>query len=275
MIAATCSIGCSKYEMLDATIPAMGYVRTGDISYGELSRQKLDVYQPTQAGPNAGVVVFFYGGGWTSGRKQDYRFVAQALSSRGFVTIIPDYRVYPEVTFPQFIEDAAMAVRWAHDNARRWGGDPQRMFLMGHSAGAHIAAMLTLDRHYLEAVGLDSHSIRATAALSGPYDFMPRPEDRPVLAMNATEKAPDAVEPIHFADGQAPPMLLVHGEEDEIVGPQNATRLAEKLRAAGAKATVIIYKSRGHAGVAMALAWPFRWLAPVLDDVTRYFDGYR
>lgn len=266
--------GCTRFDALNATVPSCSYTRQTDLSYGELARQKLDVYRPRgkkRVGP-APVVVFFYGGDWQTGRKGDYRFVAEALASRGFVAILPDYRLFPRVTFPGFVEDGALAVRWTHRNVSRFGGDPDRVFLMGHSAGAHIAALLTLDAHYLADVGLDRSAVRATAALSGPYDFVPGKYHRAVFGMSADDTAPDPrINPINFADAQAPPMLLVHGGKDDVVSPSNATKLAARIRTAGGSVRRIIYPNRGHPGVVMAFACPFRWLAPVLDDTVTFF----
>lgn len=264
--------GCTRFELLDATIPTCGYRRTSNLAYGRQSRQKLDVYVPRNAAAGANVVVFFYGGDWQTGSKGDYRFVAQALISRGFIAVLPDYRLYPEVTFPAFVQDGAAAVRWVHDNISRFGGDPGHVYLMGHSAGAHIAALLTLDGRYLQAVGLDRGAIRAAAALSGPYDFVPSPDDRGVFGMPRNDASPDpAIEPIHFVDGREPPMLLIHGLKDTTVAPANAAELATRICNSGGEVRYIAYPSQGHVGVVLSLAFPFRWLAPTLSDVTRFF----
>jgi acetyl esterase/lipase len=266
------SAGCTKFDLLNAAVPSCGYIRTNDIAYGREPRQNLDVYQPNGAKPGASIVVFFYGGDWQSGIKTDYRFVAQALASQGFIAVMPDYRLYPQVTFPAFVEDGALAVRWASDNASRFGGDPSRIYLMGHSAGAYIAVLLTLDAHYLKAVGLDRSAIRATAGLSGPYDFVPPPDDRGAFGMSRDDATPDPrIEPINFADGHAPPLLLVQGLKDTTVYPDNTTNLAERVRQAGGNVRTIFYPDRAHVGVVLSLAWPFRWLAPTLHDTTAFF----
>ncbi len=258
--------------MLNATVPSWGYARTANIAYGNLPRQTLDVYRPNGTSRGASVVIFFYGGDWQNGSKEDYRFVAQAMSSEGFVTVMPDYRLYPNVTFPAFVEDGAQAVRWTHDHAAEFGGDPDKIFLMGHSAGAYIAALLTLDGRYLHSVGLDRSNIRATAALSGPYDFYPAPFDLPAFGMTSPDAPLDInTQPIHFVDGKEPPMLLVQGLRDPTVDPANATRLATKIRDAGGQVKLITYADRGHPDIVMSLATPFRWLAPVLRDVSDYF----
>lgn len=275
--------GCSSFDVLNAISPSGGSVRTADVPYGPHPRQNLDVYRPRPGrksaggGGGAGVVIFFYGGYWNSGSKHDYQFVADALTSRGFVAVIPDYRLYPDVTFPAFVEDGARAVRWVHDHAERIGGSPQRVYIMGHSAGAHIAALLTLDERYLADVGLGPDAIRATAALSGPYDFTPGPETRAIFGMRSDDETPrPEINPIHFADGGgSAPMLLIHGLRDDIVEPANAIRLARRIRVAGGRVRTITYRKRGHVGVALALASPFRWLAPVLDDVATFFHEQR
>ena len=264
--------GCTAFDLLNATVPSCGYRRTTGLPYGDLPRQKLDVYRPRRPDPARRVVVFFYGGSWQSGRKGDYRFAAEALTSRGFVAVLPDYRLHPQVTFPAFVEDGALAVRWVRDHIADFGGDPGRVYLMGHSAGAHIAALLTLDKRYLERVGVDRSTVRATAALSGPYDFVPAPSDRAVFGMSAADDAPPPdIEPIRFVDSCAPPMLLVHGLKDRTVDAGNATRLVQRIREAGGDAECVFYPSRAHVGVVLSLAAPFRWLAPTLNDAAAFF----
>jgi acetyl esterase/lipase len=263
--------GCTKFDLLNATIPPCGYSRTADVAYGPSRRQKLDIYCPTHPDPDGRAVIFFYGGDWQTGSKEDYRFVAQALASQGFVAVLPDYRLYPSATFPAFMGDGAMAVRWAYDNVARFGGDPRHLYLMGHSAGAYIAALLSLDPRYLSAVGLSRDAIRATAALSGPYDFIPSLEDLPVFGMKPGDRPVPGMEPIDFVDGHEPPMLLIHGLKDQTVDAINAARLTARICQAGGKVRYIAYPERAHVGVVLSLAAPFRWLAPTLRDVSTFF----
>lgn len=267
--------GCTKLQLLNATVSHRGYSRMTNLAYGNEAGQQLDVYLPKKMAAPAKVVVFFYGGSWREGSKTDYRFVAQALTSKGFIVVLPDYRKFPQVVFPGFVKDGAAAVRWVRDNVATYGGDTNHIYLMGHSAGSHIAALLTLDHHYLQDAGLDRNAIRATATLSGPYDFTPNPWDREVFGQrtNATTIDP-AIEPITFVDGKAPPMLLVQGLSDKIVAPSNAEHLAARIRERGGQVEYITYPKRGHASVVVALAWPYHWLAPVLEDVTNFFEQH-
>jgi acetyl esterase/lipase len=272
LCAALLSMGCRGFDLLNAPISSAGYTREINIPYGPFPRQNLDVYQPRHAKPNARVVIFFYGGEWQAGQKSDYRFAAEALTRGGFIAVLPDYRLYPNVTFPVFVEDAAKAVRWTHDNIARFGGDPSHIYLMGHSAGAHIAALLTLDSRYLEAVGLRRDAIRATVGMSGPYDFNPYGKDRPIFHLPPGDGPPSpAIEPVNFVDGHAPPMLLLQGGKDTLVNPNNAFELEKKICKAGGYAKVILYPDVAHEGMVIALAAPWRWLAPVLDDAAKFF----
>lgn len=265
--------GCSSVELLNATIPVGEYACTVDIAYGETLRQKLDVYRPVSGISPSRVIVFFYGGDWQFGSKQDYQFAAQALTSRGFVVVIPDYSLYPEAVFPVFVEDGAQAVRWTHDHIADFGGDPQRIFLMGHSAGAHIAAMLALDEHYLEAAGLEGRPIKAAALLSGPYGFIPTGTRRLIFNMSATQELPDpATQPMTFVDGTDPPLLLIQGLQDTTVNPSNTRLLAAQIHERQGQVQTKYYENRGHVSVVLSLAYRFRWLAPTLDDVSQFFE---
>jgi acetyl esterase/lipase len=264
---------CSPAGVLNLTSPRAGIEISRDIAYGDKPRQKLDVYAPRSAssgGGNAPVVVFFYGGGWTEGDRKQYGFVARALASRGIVVVVPDYRLYPEVRFPAFIEDAAAATRWAHDHVRSHGGDPRRLFVVGHSAGAYIATMLSLDPRYLGTVGLDpGHDLAGCVGLAGPYDFLPLGTDE-LRAIFGTGEALVQTQPVNFVSAKAPPMLLITGKRDDTVYPRNSIRLAARLREAGARVQTIIYPRVGHRLLIGAFARPLRLLAPVLNDVSRF-----
>lgn len=241
---------------------------TRSIAYAGHSRHTLDVCRPADA-VAAPVIVFFYGGGWRSGHKGLYRYVARALARRGYVAVVPDYRIYPEVRYPEFIEDGALAVRWVKDNVSRFGGDPEKIFLKGHSAGAHIAAMLAIDSRWLQKVGLaPGRDIAGLIGLSGPYDYMPLRNDVLEVIFGGADRP--ETQPIFHVSPGAPPALLMTGSNDRLVEPGNSTRLAARLRAAGNEATVRTYRRVGHYFIIAALAPLLRFLVPVLRDVDAF-----
>jgi acetyl esterase/lipase len=228
--------------------------------------QTLDVWRPS--GPVTGprpVLIFWYGGGWAKGDRAAYGFAARAFAKGGFVVIVPDYRKVPKIRFPAFLQDGAQAVKWARDHVADYGGDPGRIVIAGHSAGAYTVAMLALDSRWLKAEGVDPGIIKAAVGLSGPYDFYPFTSKRAADAMQGAAD-PTMTQPIHFARADAPPMLLVTSSGDTEVRPKNAINLANRLRALGAPVTLREYQGLSHEEVAMALSKPFRGKAPVLAD---------
>jgi acetyl esterase/lipase len=240
-----------------------------DVPYGPGSRQTLDVYTPRFPAKDAPVMVFFYGGGWDSGRKQDYAFAARAFAARGFVTITPDYRLYPEVQYPDFLKDGALAIRWARDHAAEYGGDPNRITVSGHSAGAYNAIMLTLDERYLSEVGVDPKIIKAAVGLSGPYDFLPLDTSYTRQSFGNAEDLAES-QPINHARKDAPPVLLAYGLADTLVGRQNSDHLERALKVVGAPVEVKLYPKLDHPGTVLALSMPFRRKSTLLADVTSF-----
>jgi acetyl esterase/lipase len=238
-----------------------------DVAYGAGERLKLDVYAPSPAASGLRpVILFIYGGSWNSGRRQGYAFAARALAARGFLVVVPDYRLVPEAAYPDFLHDCAAAFRWARRNARAYGGDGERMVLVGHSAGAYNAAMLALDPSLL---GADRKAVRGFAGLAGPYDFLPLDDQSTVAAFGAWPR-PAETQPVSHAGPGASPALLLHGEDDSRVKPRNSRRLAGQLREAGSEAELKLYPGLGHVGILTALAIPFRRQAPVLADVAAF-----
>ena len=235
--------------------------------------QTLDIWAP--ANPPQGklpVVVFWYGGGWAKGDRASYAFAGRALAREGFLVVIPDYRKVPDVHFPAFVEDGAEALAWVHDNVAKHGGDPDRIGVMGHSAGAYQAVMLALDAKCLRAAGLDPSLIKAGVGLSGPYDFYPFDKPRSIAAMGQWPR-PLETQPITNARKDAPPLLLVTSEGDETVRPKNANNLAAKLRGLGAPVEVKNYGPLDHEEVVMALSVPFRGKGPVLADSVAFLKA--
>ncbi|MFZ2087580.1 MAG: alpha/beta hydrolase, partial [Desulfobaccales bacterium] len=246
-----------------------GYQKRIGLSYGPRERHKLDVYVPDGEVRDRPVVVFFYGGSWQAGRRQDYLFVAEALTARGCIAVIPDYRVYPEVTFPEFIEDGARAVAWVRTHIGEFGGDGVKLFLMGHSAGAYIAAMLALNPSYLEQAGWPAHHLQGFVGLAGPYDFLPLKSPRLIKIFGGADGIPET-QPVTFANPEAPPALLLHGGSDRLVSPHNTERLAQRLKEAGGRVATRIYPGLKHIRLLIALASPFQNGEPLMDDIARF-----
>jgi acetyl esterase/lipase len=265
---------CSPLGTFDTLVPWDGGVSriAQSLPYGPLPRQTLDVYVPKRKQGSAPVLIFFYGGAWSSGSKGEYGFVGAAFAAQGFVTIVPDYRLFPEVRFPEFLRDGAQAVRWAEQNATAYGGNPRHIVLVGHSAGAYNAVMLGLDQRFLTAAGADATAIRAIAGLAGPYDFLPLDDS---ATINTFGMAVDlaATQPVSFAQANSPPTFLATGEDDDRVRPRHTKALESRLQSVGAKVEAKFYPDLGHAGILFALSKPLRHKAPVLGDTSRFLHA--
>jgi acetyl esterase/lipase len=266
---------CAPVATLNALAPTATHTLQADVPYGPLPRHHLDIYTPTQPAPAGGypVVVFFYGGSWNRGDRHDYRFVGEALASRGMLAILADYRLYPQVRYPDFLTDCAQALAYGLSHARTLGGNAQRVFVMGHSAGAYNAAMLAMDARWLAAHGHSPRELAGFIGLAGPYDFYPmtNPDAQPVFFH--PDYPPDS-QPIAFARQDSPRSFVAAPREDKLVNPhRNTEGLAQQLQAAGAKVTLKMYSRVNHMTIAAAFARPLRWLAPVLDDVAAFVDG--
>ena len=267
--------GCSPPAILNgfnSVTPGDGDARLAakGVAYGAQPRQRLDVWTPKRrAATLRPIVVFFYGGAWVKGARGEYGFAGRAYATRGFVAVVPDYRLVPTVRFPTFIEDGALAVKWTRLHAREFGGDPARITIAGHSAGAYIGAMLTLDRRYLRDAGVPDGTVRAAALLAGPYDFLPLTDRRASDALGNWPR-PKETQPITYARADAPPMWLAAGTADTTVNPRNSEALAARLKTLGAPATLREYPGKSHVDLVLGLSKPFRGRVPTLDESSAF-----
>jgi acetyl esterase/lipase len=265
--------------MSDTTIAAVPQasprvqLATRHVAYGGKPRQKLDIYLPKKGRRVRALILYLYGGGWVSGARWWYRLFGRAMAARGFGVVLPDYHLYPHAVFPAFVEDAALAFQWMHDHAARLGGDPQRLFVMGHSAGAHIAALIALDPKYLGAHGLRPAAIRGVIGLAGPYTMNPLKWEVMKRIFAPSADAPHGARPIKLVNGDAPPMLLLHGTGDRVVKADASVNFASALRAAGAQAEAKIYPRIGHFEIFAAFLKGWRWRASVLADTEAFIDA--
>ncbi len=244
------------------------------VSYGSAPRQQLDIWAPAGRGTEKlPVVIFYYGGGWAKGSRQEYGFAGRAFAAQGFIAVIPDYRLVPSVVFPTFVQDSALAVKWVRDNIARYGGDPARISISGHSAGAYNAAIIALDSHYLKDIGVDPKVIRAAAVFAGPYDFYPFDGPRSKAAFGAWPR-PAETQPVTYVTADAPPLFIAQGTADDVVKPRNAPRLAARLKAVGAPYVLKEYPGGSHNDLVLGLSKPFRSSASTLVDSVAFLKEH-
>ncbi|PUA17557.1 alpha/beta hydrolase [Glaciimonas sp. PCH181] len=273
VLALTATVACSPLTAINAVTTSSTYNKTADIIYGANPRNELDVYTPKNLHSPAPVVLFFYGGSWSSGERGDYAFVGEALASRGIVAVIADYRLYPEVRYPAFLEDGAKAAAWTVREVAKYGGDPHRLYVMGHSSGAYNAAMLALDPRWLAEVNLTPAVFRGFIGLAGPYDFLPI-ENRGVRPVFFYPNSPVDSQPINHVTSLAPPTLLLAATKDNLVNPErNTGGLAAALRTAHVPVKEQYFEHVSHATLVGAISRPLRGLAPVLDVVDAFIQS--
>lgn len=267
--------GPRQLDIANNLVPGDGNARlvVDDQIYDEERGLGLDIWAPAEriSDDPLPVVIFIYGGGWRAGSKDDYAFAGRALAHRGYIAVLPDYRLYPDVRFPDFLEDSALAVSWVLDNIARHGGNPGRVFLSGQSAGAYNAVMLALDPQWLGRLGKTTDSIAGVAALAGPYDFYPFDSDSTRNSFGSFS-TPKLTQPVNFVRSDAPPLYLATGTSDTQVRPRNSRVLHEKILDAGGDAEYQEYAGMGHLEIMMAIAKPFRYKGAVLDDMIAFFD---
>jgi acetyl esterase/lipase len=235
-----------------------------DQVYGPDPRQKLDIYMPRVNTAPPPIIVFVHGGSWQEGNKGGYSFVGRALAAQGFMTLVMNYRLHPKDRYPAFVEDVAIALRWAAENGKSSGGDPERIFVMGHSAGAYNIAMAVLDERYAAM----RPKLSGVVTLAGPFDFLPLDSPATIKVFGGLADLP-STQPINHARAGAPPFLLLHGSADKTVFPRNATALDKALRDAGISSTLKMYEGLSHVGIILALSKPLR-STPVLADAVAF-----
>ena len=262
----------SPFTIINLLVPRAGYHIHRGLAFGAEPRQKLDIYVPFALPAPAPVVLFFYGGGWISGNRANYLAFGQAFASAGMVAVVADYRLYPQVKYPGFVEDAAGALAFVRAHASVYGGDPGRIFLAGHSAGAYNAVMLASEPKFLAARGGSLDWIRGVIGIAGPYNFLPMSDPVYVDMFHGTNNT-DSM-PVHHVDGPRPPMLLISGSNDDTVRLCNTNDMAERLRNFGSDVKVVVYKGVGHVGVILSLVRVFRGIAPLRQDMLDFMRAY-
>lgn len=260
---------------LNALKPSTTYALSEGVSYGPHPRHKLDIYRPSTPPPPGGwpVAVFFYGGSWHWGQRAEYTFAGEALASRGVMALIADYRLYPDARYPDFLHDSAMATGYALREALRLGGNPRRVYLMGHSAGAYNAAMVALDDRWLKAQGQSPSALAGWVGLAGPYEFLPISNPQAQVVFHHPN-VPPGTQPIDYVRRDTPRAFLGAAHHDHLVSPvRNTTQMAERMKAAGIPVQVKLYEGVDHVTLVASMAWSLRWMSTVLDDVTAFMHA--
>jgi acetyl esterase/lipase len=262
----------SPFTVINLLVPRAGYAIHRGLAFGAEPRQKLDIYVPSGLNAPAPVVLFFYGGGWQGGNRANYLAFGQAFASAGMVAVVADYRLYPQVKYPGFVEDAARALAFVRARASQYGGDPGRIFLAGHSAGAYNAVMLASEPKFLADQGGSLDWVRGVIGIAGPYNFLPMSDPVYVDMFHGTNNT-DSM-PVHHVDGPRPPMLLISGSDDETVKLCNTNDMSERLKSVGSDVKVIFYKGVGHVGLILSLVRGFRALAPLRQDMIDFIRAH-
>lgn len=262
--------GCQAtfFAAVNARQPSTGVVAHRDNVYDAAHDLKLDVYAPEHA-DHAPVVVYFFGGSWMHGKREWYRWLGQALATQGIVAVVADYRLWPKTRMDGFLHDGAEAVRWARDHAADYGGDAAHLFVMGHSAGGHIAAMLATDKQWLAGVGMKPRDLAGWIGVAGAYDFLPLEDPDFIDMFGSTPQEQARSQPINFVDGDEPPALLLQGEADTIVFPSEAIAMEGRYRQMGEPVELKLYPKLGHERLLFALG-PLHEEAPVMRDVVAF-----
>lgn len=268
--------GCSYISLATVNLMSLGFDGevVKDVAYGNSGSQKVDIYLPEQLqgdSQSMPVVVFFHGGAWRDGSKGLYRFVGATLASRGFVVVVPDYRKYPEVVFPVFIEDTAAAIVWTLDNIGQYGGNPDHLFISGHSSGAHMGALVLADQRYLAEYDISPDQVSGFIGLSGPYSFTPQEEDIIEVFGDMTDYRPMQVD--NFVDGGEPPMLLLHGLDDRTVGRINIDRLQPVLEDNGVEVISRFYPDTDHTGILANFSAPYQADSELFQDMIDFMHA--
>jgi acetyl esterase/lipase len=264
--------GCAPLApVLNLLISREGYSIKEDLAYGANPRQKLDVYTPDHLTGKAPVILFFYGGSWQTGNKEQYLAFGESFATKGIVVAVADYRVYPEVKYPDFLKDGAAAFAYVHAHIAEHGGDPDRIFIAGHSAGAYIAVMLAANPHYLDDAGAKLSWVRGAIGIAGPYDFLPLTDPTLITIFGGAHR--EDTQPITYIDGKRPPMLLVAGEDDKTVNPGNVTRMAAKLRSFDSPVETHLYPDTSHVGIILSLAPTLRGNTTLRQDIIDFVNA--
>lgn len=243
------------------------------VQYGDDPQQRLIISRPKGIATDARlpVILFIHGGSWSSGKPENYAFIGRSFAPHGFVVVSAGYRLGDAGKYPAMLQDGATAIVWTRANIAELGGNPDAIYLMGHSAGAYNAVMLALDQQWMQAAGVPASTIRGVIGISGPYDFLPLDTPDSIRTFGDAPDLP-ATQPINFVRDDAPPMLLVSGDADTKVKPRNTRALAAALEGVGVEVQTAYHPGMDHSDPLVALAAPWRKSSQVHDEILRFLS---
>lgn len=256
-----------------------GLAKLGDysvhknISYTEKPDNQLDIYVPSK--DIKAVIVFYYGGCWgncTSKNKADYLFIADTLTKQGYAVVIPDCRQYPDVKFHDIMDDAEASFLWSINHLQEYKIETDNIYVMGHSSGAHVAAMLVDNKKYIVE---DRKKINGFIGLAGPYDFYPfDKEDAYLYDLFSSQNNYYASQPINHIDGNEPPHLILHGKNDKTVFTHNAVNITQKLKQNNTEHQLVLFEKMKHVNILVSLSKPLRKNSKVLKHINSFIEKY-
>ena len=227
-----------------------------DLPYGDDERQRLDVYMPDdESAPPAPVLLFLHGGYWVIGHKDLMGFMAPALTFAPALLVSVGYRLAPGAKYPQQVDDCRAALRWVHDNISGYGGDPGRIYVGGHSAGGHLAAMLTLQQQQRTDLVLPSDVIKGCFPVSGVFDVLDTAQDRREAFLASEDDAREA-SPMYITEGNTTPFLLEIGSDDFDNLRAQHPRMVEALRSQGGYVEEMVREGHNHFRISLDHASP-------------------
>lgn len=267
LAAATALAACAPVSILNGITPSSTFDRTKNVSFGEGDRDELDIYRAEKPKSGAPVLMFVHGGSWDSGSKGIYKFLAEGFTKSGYDIVVPNYRIYPEAKFPNFLEDNAKAVAFTAETF-----PDRKIVLIGHSAGAYNVLMLGLRDEYLSGAGVDRcANISGIVALAAPTGIVPLDSEPLTIIFPDRFTADDAA--LNNVNGPAPAVFLGHGESDTTVYPKNSTALAEKITARGGVAQVELYPGQSHTDVIKVLSRHFDGDTTLKADIVKFIES--
>ncbi len=255
---------------LNAVASTAGLNVSTDQRYGPDARNVLDVYRPegSRADATAPMLLFIHGGSWTNGSKNDYKFVGESFARAGYVTAVMNYRLAPVNRYPAYIQDAAQALKYLRVHAPELGGNPDALYVMGHSAGAFNAVELVDNARWLTEAGVPISAVKAVVGVAGPYDY----DYRPLPSANAFPEGsnPADIMPSYHVRRDAPPHLLLVAGDDQVVEPPNAVKMEAALKAAGVPVTRTVLPRLDHYTIVGSLARSLSFLGNTRQDALEF-----